>query len=79
MQVKTDMPLVLALSEDDQDLSIQDEAMNANELQEHLSTFLSYLNFTQDAIEHCYDIRMKNSLLSNLENVFVKQLLCVVL
>ena len=47
------------------------------DLQAHLSTFLSYLVFWQDMLEHCHSDDVKQSLLDHFKLLFLQQLLYI--
>ena len=47
------------------------------EFKAHLQTFLSYLAFWQDVLEHCGSIDIKQSLLDHFKFLFLQQLLSV--
>lgn len=51
------------------------EMSNSEEFQAHLATFLSYLVFWQDILEHCTSNDVKQSLLDHFEYLFLQQLL----
>lgn len=51
------------------------EMSNSEEFQAHLATFLSYLVFWQDILEHCTSNDVKQSLLDHFEHLFLQQLL----
>ena len=54
------------------------ELSSSEAFQAHLSTFLSYLIFWQDILEHCSSDDIKQSLLDHFEYLFLQQLLYVV-
>ena len=51
------------------------ETSASEEFQAHLATFLSYLVFWQDILEHCTSNDIKQSLLDHFEYLFLQQLL----
>ncbi|CBX97502.1 hypothetical protein LEMA_P106330.1 [Plenodomus lingam JN3] len=71
-----DMPLVLSLS-DYADLPPNPQAENffGADFQNHLSTFLSYLTFWQDVLEHCRSIDVRHTLIDHFQILFLQQLL----
>jgi hypothetical protein len=71
-----DLPLILRLS-DYKELRAPREAENlyTEYLQGHLATFLSYLTFWQDVLEHCRSIEVRQTLLDHLQVLFLQQLL----
>jgi len=53
------------------------ESSNSPEFQTHMDTFLSYLVFWQDVLEHCKSVEVKQTLLDHFHILFLQQLLCV--
>ncbi|KAH8153095.1 uncharacterized protein LAJ45_02682 [Morchella importuna] len=51
------------------------ESSNSPEFQTHLETFLSYLIFWQDVLEHCRSADVKQTLLDHFQVLFLQQLL----
>ena len=51
------------------------ETSASEDFQAHLATFLSYLVFWQDVLEHCASADIKQSLLDHFEYLFLQQLL----
>ena len=51
------------------------EMSTSEEFQAHMATFLSYLVFWQDVLEHCTSNDVKQSLLDHFEYLFLRQLL----
>ncbi|KAF2400811.1 hypothetical protein EJ06DRAFT_529910 [Trichodelitschia bisporula] len=72
----TDLPLVLTLS-DYKELQAPTEAENlfSPHLQGHMETFLSYLAFWQDVLEHCRSLEVRQTLLDHFQVLFLQQLL----
>ncbi|KAI5779729.1 Retinoic acid induced 16-like protein-domain-containing protein, partial [Geopyxis carbonaria] len=71
-----DPPTILVLS----DFSTPPPAFGAEistspEFQTHLDTFLSYLVFWQDVLEHCRSAEVKQTLLDHFQILFLQQLL----
>jgi len=73
-----ELPIILRLS-DYKELRAPLEAENifSAHLQAHLDTFLSYLAFWQDVLEHCRSLDVRHTLLDHLQVLFLQQLLCV--
>ncbi|KAH9866777.1 hypothetical protein J1614_008470 [Plenodomus biglobosus] len=71
-----DMPLVLSLS-DYADVQPNPQAENffGADFQNHLVTFLSYLTFWQDVLEHCRSIDVRHTLIDHFQILFLQQLL----
>lgn len=76
MHQPEDMPIILTLS-DYSELKAPHEAENlyTEYLQGHLATFLSYLTFWQDVLEHCRSVEVRQTLLDHLQVLFLQQLL----
>ena len=53
------------------------ETPNSPEFKTHLDTFLSYLTFWQDVLEHCRSAEVKQTLLDHFQVLFLQQLLLV--
>lgn len=51
------------------------EGLYSEYLQGHLATFLSYLAFWQDVLEHCRSVDVRQTLLDHLQVLFLQQLL----
>jgi hypothetical protein len=73
---KSELPVILQLS----DYSLlqappEAESLFSDYLQAHLQTFLSYLTFWQDVLEHCNSIDVKQALLDHFQILFLQQLL----
>jgi retinoic acid induced 16-like protein/uncharacterized protein DUF5917 len=73
---KSELPVILQLS-DYSELQAPPEAESlfSDYLQTHLETFLSYLTFWQDVLEHCNSIEVKQTLLDHFQILFLQQLL----
>jgi hypothetical protein len=54
------------------------ENLYSPHLQGHLETFLSYLTFWQDVLEHCRSLNVRQTLLDHLQVLFLQQLLLVI-
>ncbi|KAI9797939.1 MAG: hypothetical protein M1835_005776 [Candelina submexicana] len=75
----TETPAILALS----DYSLppapsEGESSASEDFQGHMDTFLSYLLFWQDVLEHCKSAEVKQTLLDHFQILFLQQLLYVV-
>jgi Retinoic acid induced 16-like protein/Family of unknown function (DUF5917) len=71
-----ELPVILQLS----DYSLlkappEAESLFSDYLQAHLQTFLSYLAFWQDVLEHCSSVDVKQTLLDHFQLLFLQQLL----
>ncbi|KAI9768005.1 MAG: hypothetical protein M1840_005317 [Geoglossum simile] len=51
------------------------ESSSSPEFQTHMDTFLSYLVFWQDVLEHCKSVEVKQTLLDHFHILFLQQLL----
>ncbi|KAI8942246.1 hypothetical protein NX059_000327 [Plenodomus lindquistii] len=71
-----DMPLVLSLS-DYAEVPPNPQAENffGADFQNHLLTFLSYLTFWQDVLEHCRSVDVRHTLIDHFQILFLQQLL----
>lgn len=73
---KHELPVILQLSDYG---SLQPppeaESLYSDYLQAHLETFLSYLTFWQDVLEHCTSLDVKQTLLDHFQMLFLQQLL----
>jgi hypothetical protein len=71
-----DLPIILTLS-DYKELKAPAEAegLYTEYLQGHLATFLSYLTFWQDVLEHCRSVDVRQTLLDHFQVLFLQQLL----
>jgi hypothetical protein len=73
---KKELPVVLQLSDYlTLEAPREAESMYSEYLQVHLATFLSYLTFWQDVLEHCTSIDVKQTLLDHFQILFLQQLL----
>ena len=73
---KGSIPTIVAFSEVDRPQPLLGTEMSTSEeFQAHLATFLSYLVFWQDVLEHCTSNDVKQSLLDHFEYLFLQQLL----
>lgn len=73
-----DPPTVLVLSDySSSPPTFEAESSNSPEFQTHLETFLTYLIFWQDVLEHCRSADVKQTLLDHFQVLFLQQLLCV--
>ncbi|KAF2674419.1 hypothetical protein BT63DRAFT_449410 [Microthyrium microscopicum] len=70
------LPVILQLS-DYLSLAppVEAESLFSEYLQGHLETFLSYLTFWQDVLEHCTSADVKQTLLDHFQILFLQQLL----
>ncbi|QDS74739.1 hypothetical protein FKW77_000992 [Venturia effusa] len=71
-----ELPIILTLS-DYKDLTppIEAESMFSKDLQDHLTTFVSYLRFWQDVLEHCRSLDVRQTLLDHYQVLYLQQLL----
>ena len=75
-----EQPMILTLSDytnPANELAYEAEASASPEFQAHLDTFLSYLIFWQDVLNHCKSMEVKQTLLDHFWVLFLQQLLCV--
>lgn len=73
-----DPPPILALSDfSEKTPAFGVEVSTSEEFQTHLDTFLSYLVFWQDVLEHCRSPDVKHTLLDHFQILFLQQLLFV--
>ncbi|KAF8539823.1 Retinoic acid induced 16-like protein-domain-containing protein [Trichophaea hybrida] len=56
-------------------LEVDAETPNSPDFKIHLETFLSYLTFWQDVLEHCRSVAVKQTLLDHFQVLFLQQLL----
>ncbi|CAI6337320.1 unnamed protein product [Periconia digitata] len=70
------LPLILRLS-DYTDMHPNPDAVSffSGDFQSHLVTFLSYLTFWQDVLEHCRSADVRHSLIDHFQVLFLQQLL----
>jgi hypothetical protein len=73
-----DLPLILSLS-DYTEMKPNPQAENffSVDFQGHLLTFLSYLAFWQDVLEHCRSVDVRVTLIDHFQALFLQQLLSV--
>lgn len=73
---KDTIPAILSFSETPRPKTPSDaEKTTSSDFQAHLATFLSYLVFWQDVLEHCSSEDVKRSLLDHFKFLFLQQLL----
>lgn len=73
---KDTIPAILSFSDTPRPKTPSDaEKTTSSDFQAHLSTFLSYLVFWQDVLEHCGSEDVKRSLLDHFKFLFLQQLL----
>ena len=73
---KDTIPAILSFSETPRPKTPSDaEKTTSSDFQAHLATFLSYLVFWQDVLEHCGSEDVKRSLLDHFKFLFLQQLL----
>lgn len=53
------------------------ESFFGEDFQNHLLTFLSYLTFWQDVLEHCRSTDVRHTLIDHFQILFLQQLLYV--
>ncbi|KAE8828401.1 hypothetical protein HRS9139_07620 [Pyrenophora teres f. teres] len=71
-----DLPLVLSLSDyTEMQPNPQAENFFGTDFQSHLLTFLSYLTFWQDVLEHCRSVDVRVTLIDHFQALFLQQLL----
>ncbi|KAJ4356458.1 uncharacterized protein N0V89_004491 [Didymosphaeria variabile] len=70
------MPLILQLS-DYSEMRANPDATSlfSDDFQSHLVTFLSYLTFWQDVLEHCRSTDVRHTLIDHFQVLFLQQLL----
>ena len=69
-------PLNASLSEGTRPKGLPDAEMTTSpDFKAHLTTFLSYLVFWQDVLEHCSSSDVKQTLLDHFKYLFLQQLL----
>lgn len=70
------LPLILSLSDYSEVRSNpQAEDFFGEDFQNHLATFLSYLTFWQDVLEHCRSTDVRHTLIDHFQILFLQQLL----
>jgi len=73
---KEDLPIILTLSDyGDITPPVEAESLFSPRLQVHMDTFLSYLTFWQDVLEHCTSAEVCSSLIDHFQVLFLQQLL----
>ena len=73
---KDNIPAILSFSDTPRPKTPSDaEKTTSSEFQAHLATFLSYMVFWQDVLEHCGSEDVKRSLLDHYKFLFLQQLL----
>ena len=73
---KDENPVILSFSETRRDRSSSDaEETTSPTYQAHLRTFLAYLVFWQDLVEHCASFDVRHTLLDHFKFLFLQQLL----
>lgn len=73
-----DPPTILAISDfTPKPPAFEAVTSSSPEFQVHLETFLSYLVFWQDVLEHCRSAEVKQTLLAHFQVLFLQQLLWV--
>lgn len=71
-----ELPAVLAMSDYEPPVTtVEIVSSSSLDFQSHMSTFLSYLVFWQDVLEHCKSIEVKSTLLEHFQILFLQQLL----
>ncbi|KAI9762233.1 MAG: hypothetical protein M4579_000556 [Chaenotheca gracillima] len=71
-----ELPAILALSDYTEPPQSSDiEISTSPEFQLHLDTFLSYLAFWQDVLDHCKSVEVRQTLLDHFRILFLQQLL----
>ncbi|KAL6174232.1 hypothetical protein ACJQWK_00371 [Exserohilum turcicum] len=71
-----DLPLILSLSDyTEMQPNPQAENFFSVDFQGHLLTFLSYLAFWQDVLEHCRSVDVRVTLIDHFQALFLQQLL----
>jgi hypothetical protein len=73
---KEQLPLILSFSDyAEMANSAQAESIFSPEFQVHIDTFLSYLAFWQDVLEHCRSPDVRQTLIDHFQVLFLQQLL----
>lgn len=70
-----DIPPALRFSDYRQDGSLGAVRSDSVEFRTHLDTFLSYMAFWQDVLEHCHSNEVRQTLLDHFRVLFIQQLL----
>lgn len=77
---KDDLPLILALSDSaEHAVSSEADSFFSEEFQARLNTFMLYLVFWQDVLEHCHSVEIRGILLNRFQEEFLQQILYDVL
>lgn len=72
------LPIILSLSDyNEMQSTAQAESFFGEDFQNHLVTFLSYLTFWQDVLEHCRSMDVRHTLIDHFQILFLQQLLWV--
>jgi hypothetical protein len=72
------LPLVLSFSDYvETQPNYEAENLHTSEFQSHIGTFLSYLAFWQDVLEHCRSTDVRHTLIDHFHVLFLQQLLSV--
>ncbi|KAH7065788.1 Retinoic acid induced 16-like protein-domain-containing protein [Paraphoma chrysanthemicola] len=70
------LPIILSLSDyGEMQPNAQAESFFGEDFQNHLVTFLSYLAFWQDVLEHCRSTDVRHTLIDHFQILFLQQLL----
>lgn len=70
------VPLILALSDNQhRQTSVGVESFLSADLQSRFATFMSYMVFWQDVLEHCHSVEIKQTLLDRFRVEFLQQIL----
>lgn len=73
---KKGLPIILTLSDYPKlKESVVAESYFSEEFSLHLETFLSYLTFWQDVLEHCRSWEVRQTLIDHFQILFLQQLL----
>jgi len=73
---KEEIPAVLVLSDYSTPQPVSEaEVSTSPEFRGHMDTFLSYLIFWQDVLEHCRSVEVKQTLFDHFQILFLQQLL----
>ncbi|KAF2763312.1 hypothetical protein EJ05DRAFT_33759 [Pseudovirgaria hyperparasitica] len=73
---KTNLPIILSLSDYiDLQSSSEAESVWSSDFKLHMDTFLSFLAFWQDVLEHCRSIDVRQTLIDHFQILFLQQLL----
>ncbi|KAF2205284.1 hypothetical protein GQ43DRAFT_407850 [Delitschia confertaspora ATCC 74209] len=73
---KENLPLILSFSDySEMTVPAEAESLFSPDFQVHISTFLSYLTFWQDVLEHCRSEDVRQTLIDHFQVLFLQQLL----